>query len=206
MGVKEETFNNVSQEAQPSDTSDVSYLTASKSKDLLRCPPCGKEFKTKAGLTRHNKSHHSGQPVIVSIKATPWKESSKAVKKSVIEKMDEVLSPMFRCPTCSKEFELQRYLTNHQKTHQTSKIEKLAKDCQRKSTQRMDPNYCKEEAEKNKDAKSKKRKDDPNYRKEEAEKNKDAMSKKREDDPNYRKEEAEKNKDAMSKKRKDDPN
>merc|ERR1712228_431532 len=124
---------------------------------------------------------------------------------SVIEKMDEVLSPMFRYPTCSKEFELQRYLTNHQKTHQTSKTEKLAKDCQRKSTLRMDPNYRKEEAEKNKDAKSKKRKDDPNYRKEEAEKNKDAMSKKRKDDPNYRNEEMEKDKDAKSKKRKDDP-
>merc|ERR1712228_353338 len=200
--VKEETTNNLSHEAQPSNTGDVSCLTASNSKDLLKCQPCDKEFKTKAGLTRHNKSHHSGQPINVSIKTTSWKESSKAVKMSVIEKMDEVLSPMFRCPTCSKEFKEQRYLTNHQKTHQTSKIEKLAKDRQRKGTQRMEPNYRKEEA----DAKSKKRKDDPNYRKEEMEKDKDAKSKKRKDDPNYRKEEAEKSKDAMSKKRKDDPN
>merc|ERR1712228_1096660 len=143
--VKEETTNNLTQEAQPSDTDDVSCLTAFNSKDLLRCQPCDKEFKTKAGLTRHNKSHHSGQPIDVSIKTTSWKESSKAVKMSVIEKMDEVLSPMFRCPTCSKEFKEQRYLTNHQK----------------KGTQRMDPNYCKKEAE----AMSKKRKDDPNYRK-----------------------------------------
>merc|ERR1712228_389365 len=173
--VKEETTNNLSHEAQPSNTGDVSCLTASNSKDLLRCQPCDKEFKTKAGLTRHNKSHHFGQPINVSIKTTSWKESSKAVKMSVIEKMDEVLSPMFRCPTCSKEFKEQRYLTNHQKTHQTSKIEKLAKDRQRKGTQRMDPNYRKEEAKKNKGAMSKKRKDDPNYRKEEA----DAMSKKK---------------------------
>merc|ERR1712228_356842 len=175
--VKEETTNNLSHEAQPSDTGDVSCLTKSNRKDLLRCQPCDKEVKTKAGLTRHNKSHHSGQPINVSIKTTSWKESSKAVKMSVIEKMDKVLSPMFQCPTCSKEFKEQRYLTNHQKTHQTSKIEKLAKDRQRKGTQRMDPNYRKEEAEKSKDAMSKKRKDDPNYRKKEA----DAISKIRKD-------------------------
>merc|ERR1712228_1014857 len=93
--VKEETINNLSHEAQPSNTGDVSCLTASNSKDLLRCQPCDKEFKTKVGLTRHNNSIHFGQPINVSIKTTSWKESSKAVKMSVIEKMDEVLSPMF---------------------------------------------------------------------------------------------------------------
>ena len=98
----------------------------------LWCESCQKGFKSVAGLKRHIASHTKKTGIAEktdTVKKT-WKENSKAVKSGVINKVDEVLSPMFQCPNCPKQFRLKHSLTNHLKSH-VSKKEKIVEHRQK---------------------------------------------------------------------------
>merc|ERR1739838_548410 len=156
--------------------------------DQLKCHECQKYFKTKATLTRHNNSYHSEIPVSKNGKAAKWKQNTNEVEASVSKQMDEVYNPIFKCPQCPKEFKMQRYLTNHLKSHEISLNQKLEKKKQYQQLKRKNPEYCEKEAEKNKKHMAEKRQD-TEYHEKEAAVNKKHMAEKRQC-PEYQEKEA----------------
>merc|ERR1739838_259843 len=158
--------------------------------------------------------YHSEIPVSKNGKAAKWKQNSNEVEASVSKQMDEVYNPIFKCPQCPKEFKMQRYLTNHLKSHETSANQKLDKKKQYQQLRRKNPEYCEKESEKNQKHKAEKRQDpeyckketekrqDPEYHEKEAAVNKKHMAEKRKD-PEYHEKEAVVNKKHKAEKRKD---
>merc|ERR1712240_600926 len=83
---------------------------------------------------------------------------TKEIEREIVSQMDKVYSG-FKCSVCSKEFKKQCHLTNHLKTHNLSKEQKLEKERLRKEKIRTNVEFTENEKQRNRIAKKQKQAD-----------------------------------------------